>query len=611
VTPLETQETRNVVAPDADAAMMTRERLIEQPASIDGRGGQPEWGSDVVADLLRALEIEYVSVMPGSTFRGLQDSLVNYTGNVCPTLILCTHENVAVGMARGYARVTGKPMAVVLHNVVGLLNGSMEIHDAWCDRVPMLVLGATGPVDAPKRRPTIDWLHTANVQGVLVRDFTKWDDQPASVEAMTEAILRGYKIACQDPPGPVYVCLDVGLQEQAVQPGYAIPDVSRYAPARPPEPARVDLEAAVAALLAAEYPVVYADRIGRDSAAVTALVELAELLALPVVDQGWGWRAFPSPHELDFAGMESTLIADADVVLGLDCTDLGSELHEAGSPTVINVSSDELLHRGLTTEYMTLPPADIPILASPAATMPLLLEACRAGLDDSCTARVGARRERLATMQSQLRSAQRALIEDNWDHPQITEARLAAELWEAIRDEDFVITMGNLRRQAPGVFTISGPEQDVNGDGSGAVGAMLTVALGASLGLKGSGRLPVSMIGDGEFLTASQALWTAARYEIPSLVVIINNRSFLNDEHHQERTAVKRDRPRANAWVAMRMEKPEVDFTSLARSLGVRGIGPVSEASALGSALSDAVQAVRGGACVVVDVWVENREVVL
>lgn len=587
------------------------ERLIEEPESVDGRGGQPEWGSDVVADLLRALEIEYVSVMPGSTFRGLQDSLVNYTGNVRPSLILCTHENVAVGLARGYARVTGRPMAVVLHNVVGLLNGSMEIHDAWCDRVPVLVLGGTGPVDATQRRPYIDWLHTANVQGGLVRDFTKWDDQPASIAAMSESILRAHKIACQDPPGPVYVCLDVGLQQQRVESGYTIPNASRYAPARCPEPPRADLVSAAETLLGAERPLVFADRIGRDAEAVAALVELAELLALPVVDQGWAWRAFPSPHELDFAGMERELVPDADVVIGFDCTDLGSELHDAGDATVINVSSDELLHRGLTTEYQTLPPADIPIIASPSATVPLLLEECRTRMDGAAQTRVDDRRARLAALQARLREEQQAFLEANWDHPQITEVRLAAELWKVIEGEQFVITMGNVRRQAPGVFSISGPEQDLNGDGSGAVGAMLCVALGAALGLKGSGKLPVAMIGDGEFVTSSQALWTAAKYEIPSLLIVINNRSFLNDEHHQERTAVQRDRPRENAWVGMRMEQPEVDFASLARSLGVSGVGPVKDASTLRDTLPSAVESVREGACVVVDVWVENRQVVL
>jgi thiamine pyrophosphate-dependent acetolactate synthase large subunit-like protein len=584
----------------------------EVPEGISGEGGSPEWGSDVVADLLRALGIEYIAVMPGSTFRGLHDSLVNYTGNRDPRLILCSHENVAVAIARGYARATGRPMAVALHNVVGLLNGSMEIHDAWCDRVPVLILGATGPVDAPKRRPTIDWLHTANVQGVLVRDFTKWDDQPASVEAMSEAILRGYRLACQDPPGPVYVCLDVSLQEQQLDPAYVLPDVGRYAPARPPEPPREDVERAAEALLAAERPLAYADRVGRDAGGAGALVELAELLALPVIDQGWGWRAFPSPHELDFAGMEAELLPEADVVAGFDCTDFAGELRAlAGSATVINVTSDELLHRGLTTEYQALPPADIPILASPGTTLPLLLDACRSRLDDAARERVESRRSRLAVLQEELRARQRAYLEENWDHPQITEARLAAELWEAVKGEDFVITMGNLRRQAPGVFSIAGAHQDLNGDGSGAVGAMLPVALGHALGLRGQGKLPVAMIGDGEFLSSSQALWTAAKYEIPSLLVVINNRSFLNDEHHQERVAARRSRPRANAWVGMRMEGPEVDFANLARSLGVRGEGPVTRADELRHALDAAVAEVRGGACVVLDVWTENRVVKL
>ena len=589
----------------------TLNRPAEIPTGVDGAGGHPEWGSDVVADLLRALDIEYVAVMPGSTFRGLQDSLVNYTGNRDPSLLLCTHENVAVGIARGYGRATGKPMAVALHNIVGLLNGSMEIYDAWCDRVPVLILGATGPVDAPKRRPIIDWLHTANVQGVLVRDFTKWDDQPASVAAMSEAILRAYKIACQDPPGPVYVCLDVSLQEQRVEDGYTTPDVTRYSPAPPPEPPRADLRRAATALLNAERPLVYADRVGRDPAAVDALVELAELLALPVIDQGWGWRAFPSPHALDFAGLEAELLPEADVVAGFDCTDFGGELSALGDATVIHVSSDELLHRGLTAEYQTLPPADIPILASPSTTLPLLLGECRGRLDDAVVGRVESRRTRLEALQERLRRNQRQALESDWDDAQITEARLAAELWEVVKDEDFVITMGNLRRQAPGVFSIAGPRQDTNGDGAGAVGAMLPVALGAALGLRDQGKLPVAMIGDGEFLTASQALWTAAKYEIPSLVVVINNRSFLNDEHHQERVAVRRSRSRANAWVGMRMEQPEVDFASLSRSLGVLAEGPVTDVTQLKQALTSAVADVRGGACVVVDVWTRNREVQL
>jgi acetolactate synthase-1/2/3 large subunit len=582
-------------------------RSTEVPQHVNGDGRQPEWGSDVVADLLRSLEIEYVTVMPGSTFRGLQDSLVNYTGNREPTLLLCSHENVAVGIARGYARVTGRPMAVVLHNIVGLLNGSMEIHDAWCDRVPVLVLGGSGPADATERRPIIDWLHTANVQGTLVRDFTKWDDQPASVGAIPEAILRGYRLACQDPPGPVYVCLDRGLQEQRLDDGFPLPDVSKFAPAKAPEPPREEVRRAAEALVTAERPLVYADRVGRDVSAVRTLTGLAELLALPVIDQGWSWRAFPSPHELDFAGMEGELLPEADVVAGFDCTDLGRELRQLGAATVINITSDDLLHRGLTAEYKTLPPVDIPILASPATTLPLLLEECRGRMDDAVTGRVEKRRETLAELQRELRERREAYLQSNWDLPQISEARLACELWAAVKDEDFVVTMGNLSRQAPGAFTIRGPEQDIHGEGSAAVGAKLPVALGAALALRDDGKLPVAMIGDGEFLTASQALWTASKYRIPSLLVVVNNRSFLNDEHHQKRVAAERDRPLENAWVAIRMEDPEVDFATLARALGVKGEGPIRDPSELESVLRGAVEDVRGGACVVVDVWTQNR----
>jgi thiamine pyrophosphate-dependent acetolactate synthase large subunit-like protein len=344
---------------------------------------------------------------------------------------------------------------------------------------------------------------------------------------------------------------------------------------------------------------------------VRSLVELAELLGLPVVDQGWGWRAFPSPHDLDFAGLETELLPEADVIAAFDCTDLGGELRALGDATVINVSSDELLHRGLTTEYQSLPPVDIPILASPSTTLPLLVDECRRLIDDKAQSRVKDRLARLSVLQRELRDRQRTIVEADWDHPEITEARLAAELWNAIEGEDFVVTMGNLRRQAPGMFAISGPENDVNGDGSGAVGAMLPVALGAALGLRETGKLPVAMIGDGEFLSASQALWTAAKYAIPSLVVILNNRSFLNDEHHQERIAARRERPRANAWVGMRMESPEVDFATLAQSLGVHGEGPVKEAADLRATFATAISKVRDGACVVVDVWVKNREVVL
>src|SRR5262245_3548510 len=141
-------------------------------------------------------------------------------------MLLCLHEEHAVAIAHGYAKVTGKPMAAAVHSNVGLMHATMAIFNAWCDRMPVIVFGATGPVDAAKRRPWIDWLHTTQDQAAMIRNFIKWDAQPASVAAAQEALLRANLIARTAPRGPVYINLDVGLQEQEVELP-PLPDVSR------------------------------------------------------------------------------------------------------------------------------------------------------------------------------------------------------------------------------------------------------------------------------------------------------------------------------------------------------------------------------------------------
>ncbi|MDR7523659.1 MAG: thiamine pyrophosphate-binding protein, partial [Armatimonadota bacterium] len=154
--------------------------VIEAPRG-GSTGGRPLYGSDLVVDVLRALGVEYAALNPGATFRGLHDSLVNYGGNRRPQIIQCCHEEIAVAVAHGYTKAAGRPMAAIVHDVVGLQHASMAIFNAWCDRVPLLVLGGTGPMAAEQRRPWIDWIHTALVQGQAVRDYVTWDDQPASL----------------------------------------------------------------------------------------------------------------------------------------------------------------------------------------------------------------------------------------------------------------------------------------------------------------------------------------------------------------------------------------------------------------------------------------------
>ncbi|WP_256872689.1 thiamine pyrophosphate-binding protein [Candidatus Entotheonella palauensis] len=255
---------------------------------------RPQFGSDVIVDLLHASGIEYAACNPGATFRGLHDSIVNYGNNQMPELIECCHEEISVAIAHGYAKATGKTMAALIHNIVGLQHASMAIFNAWCDRAPVLTLGATGPMDTDLRRPWIDWIHTALVQGNLVRDYVKWDDQPHTVANVPESFLRALRIAQTDPQGPVYVCYDAGLQEEVLAAPTALPDLHRYAPPASPQAHPEALERAAELLANAAYPVIIADLMGRHPEAVATLVQLAECLACPVIDRGAG-SIFPIP----------------------------------------------------------------------------------------------------------------------------------------------------------------------------------------------------------------------------------------------------------------------------------------------------------------------------
>ena len=295
-------------------------------AKGDGaRVGKAEWGSDVIVEVLRGLGVEYVALNPGATFRGVHDSIVNYVGNREPELILCPHEEIAVAIAHGYGKAAGKPMAAYVHDVVGLLHASMAIYNAWANRSSVIVLGGTGPMAADGRRPWIDWIHTANVQGNAVRDFVKWDDQPASIGAAVESLIRAHQLTTSAPEGPVYVCFDVATQEQKLDAPFELPDLSTF-----PRPARIQadpeaLEHAAELLVAAERPVVLANALGRSPEATDGLVRLAEMLALPVVSGGDLYN-FPTRHPLNATRAKRQLVRQADVVLALDVYDLQQAL---------------------------------------------------------------------------------------------------------------------------------------------------------------------------------------------------------------------------------------------------------------------------------------------
>ena len=584
---------------------------------------KPQYGSDLIVDLIKAMEIEYVAFNPGSTFRGLHDSIVNYGGNKSPEVITCCHEEISVAIAHGYAKASGRPMVAIVHDVVGLQHATMAIYNAWCDRVPVLVLGGCAPMDSVKRRPWIDWVHTALVQGNLVRDFVKWDDQPASVEAFPESLIRALRVATTDPEGPVYVCFDYDLQEQPLNHPIALPDLSRYAPPRPIQADSESLRQAAEMLVNANAPVVVADILGKNHEAVDALVNLAELLALPVIDKGGshqGRPCFPNNHPLDLTGAEGELLSKTDLVLALDVDDLYGGLVVSDPKTrafkyvvpesakIIHVNKGDLFIRSWATDYQRLTAVDLPLAADSGVVLPALKELAQKLLKPERAAEMQERYQSLKARHDALRAQWQEETDKKWDELPISSPRLAAEVWSVIKDEDWVLTRGTLHGWARKLWEWNKPYQYVGGCPGAGLGYGLGASLGAALFHKRWDRLCIDLQSDGDLLFTPSALWTAAHHQIPLLIVIWNNRSYYNSEHHQALIAKLRNRPVENRVIGTRLEDPVVDYTQLARSFGVYAEDTVHKPEQLGPALKAAIRVVKEDKKpALVDVWAQSR----
>jgi len=554
------------------------------------------WGSDAIAAMLRELDIPYIALNPGASYRGIHDSLVNYLGNTRPRMLLCLHEESAVALAHGYAKVTGRPMAAFVHSNVGLMHATMAIFNAWCDRAPVLVLGATGPMDSTRRRPWIEWIHTARDQGALIRNFTKWDDQPASVGSAQEAILRAWMIANTAPQGPVYVNFDLALQEDEIAERPPMPILARHVPPVAPEPAGPLVEQAAALLAGARRPVILAGRGSRDPAAWQRRVALAEAIGARVVTDRKSGATFPTDHPLHTGGTGP--IVEADAILSLDWVDLAGTLRtaHAGKPVaakIVQVSVDQYVHNGWSMDYQGLPPADVYLLAEPDAAVPALLAAVKASRPNPPAAPAPGARSGPPPLS--------ALAETSI----IQVPHIATALREVLGDAP--ATMIRLPLSwADGLWEFRQPLDYLGTDGGGGVGSGPGMSVGAALALRdsGSSRLPVAVLGDGDFLMGVTALWTAVRNNVPLLVVVANNRSFFNDELHQERVALQRGRAPENRWIGQAIRDPDIDLATMARGQGCTGIGPVGDPGKLVPALREAVAAVRAGKVCVVDVRV-------
>lgn len=572
------------------------------PRVTDHNIRTPRYGSDLVVDVLNELGIEYAAFNPGSSFRGLHDSLVNYAAGQ-PGIVQCTHEEISVAVAHGYAKAARRPMAAIVHNIVGLQHASMGIFNAWCDRVPVLVLGGTGPVDAARRRPWIDWIHTANVQGSLVRDFTKWDDQPSSLAALVEALIRAFTLATMAPRAPVYVCLDVDLQEQEIPKGFTTPEVHSFSFPAPVSPDFGSLAELAGWLIDSNSPVVLTDRAGRSQKAGQMLVELAELLALPVLEGQHDVLSFPTRHPLNLAG-DHDLLAGADLVLGIECEDLfgtletterlgrGARIQLRPDLRVVAISPDLLIARGWAGDHQRMVPS--------ALTIPVESEACLGALVPLCRQLLQtrpARREPIERRRRELqeRSARRWQVWERRavDSNELTRELLALQLWKALKGESFLLASGTLGGWTHRLWDMREPGQYLGSSGAAGLGYAPGAAIGAALACRGSGRIVVNLQSDGDLLYTASALWTMAHERMAILTIMYNNRAYQNSVDHAEQVAVARGRPVENKGIGNLLTDPAVDFASLARSLGLYAAGPIAEPDAVLPAIRSALRIVR------------------
>jgi thiamine pyrophosphate-dependent acetolactate synthase large subunit-like protein len=558
------------------------------------------WGSDAVAEMLGRLELPCVCLNPGASYRGLHDSLVNHLGSAGPELIVCLHEEHAVAIAHGYAKVTERPLAVALHSNVGLMHATMALFNAFCDRVPMLVLGATGPVDAAERRPWIDWIHTAADQGALIRDYVKWDDQPASPAAAVEALARGHLLTCAAPPAPVYICLDAGMQEAPLAEPVALPDPGRHRPPAPPAPSADQVDAAAAMLAAAQRPLVLVGRVGRGVSQWDERVQLVQRTGARVLTDLKVGAGFPTRHPAHPADPGTfltpagrALVRAADVIVSLDWVDLGGTLRQAyeDEPVqaqIVHCSVDFTLHRGWSKDHFALAPVDLAIAAHPDRLVGALLVRVAPGGADGWAGSA------IAVAPGPAPGA-----------GEIGIGRLAADLSAALAGQSACLVRLPLGWQGADL-DVEHPLDYLGQDGGAGLGSGPGMAVGAALALRDEERLAVAVLGDGDLLMGANALWSAARYRLRLLVVVANNRSYYNDEVHQERVAVMRGRPVENRWIGQHIRDPDPDLAALARSLGLEGRGPVTDPAALEATLTEAVRSASAGAAVVVDVRVTS-----
>jgi acetolactate synthase-1/2/3 large subunit len=582
----------------------------------DETPGTGRYQSDVIVDLIKQFDFPFITMNPGASFRGLHDSLINY-GENDPPMLLCQHEEIAVQIAHGYAKATNRPMAVILHNLVGLLHANMAIYYAFIDRVPIFIMGATGPMHEGKRRPAIDWTHTALVQGEAVRQYTKWDYQPTAIEGVPESFARAYSIMTTAPQGPVYMCYDAAMQEEPLTWDVRLPPADAAKTPSPIMPNPADLARIADLLVAAKNPVLVAQYVGRHPEGFDNMIALAELTGAAVWDANAALN-FPNRHPQNVS-FDREIFREADLVVGLDMRDWEKETQEyvlterevrplaPESCTWVEIGMAEVGISKWAMDYGRMQPCSIRALGDTSLGIPELTRLCaeRIAADPAAPDRISDRKARLADRHAERWAGWQADAQKNRDASPLSLPRLSEEIWEVIKDEDWVLTGSTLKDWARKTWDFDAAHRHPGIDLGTAT--QIGIALGVGLAHKGTGRIVVDIQPDGDLMFDAGALWFAAKYEIPMLIVMFNNRAYYNDWAHQIHMAEARGTDVKKAHIGMDLFDPDPDFGMLARSMGMHGEGPITDPADVGPALRRALEVVKGGKPALVDIITQHR----
>lgn len=575
------------------------------------------WQSDVIVDLMRQYGFPYASLNPGASYRGLHDSMVNY-GQDYPQMILCPHENIAIQIAHGYAKASGEPMIAIVHNLVGMLHSCMAIYYAYIDRVPVFIVGAGGPMDTSIRRPRTDWNHIALVQGNALRDYTKWDDQPYGIKSVPGSFARCYEVMMTEPQGPTYICFDAQMLEAPLQDQVDLPPANAAKVPTRIGPDSAALAKAAEMIVSAKNPVILVDRVARAPHGYTDLVKFAETLNIPVLSGGARLN-FPNRHPLNMSDGRSRVLEDADLVLCLDALDwerlsttLVSMTRKVTSLVPegakwIDIGFHDLEISSWSTDYQRLLHSDLSIMADTSLAIPELTRLAKRHISSKpgLKKQIEARGRRIAKLHDEVWAKGLKDAKKDWNAAPMTTARLASEVWECIKDEDWVLASTDLHGWPHKIWDFNEPYR-WPGQGLG-TSTQIGISLGVALANKGTGRLVVQIQPDGDLMFDPGALWVAAKYEIPILFVMFNNRAYFNDWEHQIRLAKQRGTPVERAYIGMDIAEPFVDFATLARSMGVHGEGPIEHGDDVQAAVKRAIKVVKSGKPALVDTITQHR----